>query len=214
MKVENALAELVQKIERQYYGKYRGIVVENNDPKKLGRLKVSVPSVFGSEVVTGWAAPCSPYGGDVNQGMLFIPEVGAGVWVEFEEGDLEFPIWVGTYWSQPESVETPTAFEADGSDTGEVGEPVVSRKIIKTRKGHAIQFNDKDGEESLVIVQRVDDSTHNHITLDANGITILSGAGLSITTNGDLTIDTSGNNFKVSAGDIELSASSIEMKKA
>ena len=70
---------------------------------KLGRLKLKVPSVLGGDVVTGWATPCAPYGGAADQGFLFIPDVGAGVWTEFEEGDLEFPIWAGTFWSQPNS---------------------------------------------------------------------------------------------------------------
>ena len=50
-------------IERRFYGKYRGIVVDNQDPSKLGRLKLRVPSVLGKDVVTGWATPCVPYGG-------------------------------------------------------------------------------------------------------------------------------------------------------
>ena len=102
MNLEKTVANLMQKIERHCYGKYRGFVVDNEDPENLGRMKLKVPSVLGNSVVTGWALPCMPYGGDMNQGMLFIPEVDSGVWVEFEEGDLEFPIWVGTFWSKPD----------------------------------------------------------------------------------------------------------------
>ena len=98
MELERIVAGLVETMERRFYGKYRAIVVDNQDPKQLGRLKVKVPSVLGADVVTGWAAPCTPYGGAADQGLLFVPERDAGVWVEFEEGDLEFPIWVGTYW--------------------------------------------------------------------------------------------------------------------
>ena len=100
MDLEKVVADLVQQIEHRFYGKYRGLVVDNADPERLGRLKVKVPGVLGEEVVTGWAMPCLPYGGEADQGFLFIPEVGAGVWVEFEQGDLEFPIWVGTFWSK------------------------------------------------------------------------------------------------------------------
>ena len=103
MELERIVADLIEKIERRFYGKYRGFVVDNQDPAKLGRLKVKVPSVLGNDVATGWAMPCAPYGGAADQGFLFIPEVGAGVWTEFEEGDLEFPIWTGTFWSQPDS---------------------------------------------------------------------------------------------------------------
>ena len=160
--LEKIVANLVQKVERRLYGKYRGFVVDNADPEQLGRLKVRVPSVLGNDVVAGWAMPCVPYGGDADQGFLFIPEVGAGVWVEFEEGDLEFPIWVGTFWSKPggES-ELPRS-------NGEVQDPP-TRKIIKTKKGHTIQFEDADGEEKIIIKHK-DDS---FISIDKNGSVII-----------------------------------------
>lgn len=173
MILEKVVANLVQKVEHRLYGKYRGFVVDNADPEQLGRLKLRVPSVLGDEVVTGWAMPCAPYGGDANQGFLFIPEVEAGVWVEFEEGDLEFPIWVGTFWSKPggES-ELPKPNDPDGAEQDSVQDPP-SRKIIKTVKGHTIQFEDADGEEMVIIVE----ATNGHvITLDQAGIKITDGA--------------------------------------
>lgn len=85
MSLERIVADLVQKIEHRFYGKYRGFVVDNDDKKHLGRLTLRVPSVLGNNVVTGWATPCVPYGGVADQGFLFIPEKDAGVWVEFEE---------------------------------------------------------------------------------------------------------------------------------
>ena len=81
MSLEKVVSNIVQRLDRKFYGKYRGFVVDNADPEQLGRLKVRVPSVLGNEVVSGWAMPCAPYGGDANQGFFFIPEVGAGVWV-------------------------------------------------------------------------------------------------------------------------------------
>ena len=63
MDLERAVANLIEKVERRFYGKYRGIVVDNHDPAKLGRLKLLVPSVLGAEATTGWAMPCAPYGG-------------------------------------------------------------------------------------------------------------------------------------------------------
>ncbi|MBC8076706.1 MAG: hypothetical protein H7Y32_11580, partial [Chloroflexales bacterium] len=124
MSLERIVANLAQKIERRCFGKYRGIVVDNADPEQRGRLKLRVPSLLGSEVVTGWALPCVPFGGAANQGMLFVPERDAGVWVEFEEGDMEFPFWVGTFWSKPggES-ELPHPNAADGSDDGAAQDP-------------------------------------------------------------------------------------------
>lgn len=173
MSLEKTVAQLMQKIERHYYGKYRGFVVDNEDPEDLGRLKVKVPSVLGAEVVTGWALPCLPYGGDANQGMLFIPEREAGVWIEFEEGDLEFPVWVGTFWSKPDGdSELPKPNDAEGAEEDDVQKPV-TRKIIKTLKGHTLQFEDKDGEEMVTLVQKSDDAKRNVITMNADGITVL-----------------------------------------
>lgn len=184
MTLEKVVSNLVQKVERRFYGKYRGLVVDNADPEQLGRIKVRVPSVLGTEVVTGWALPCLPYGGDVNQGFLFIPEVGAGVWVEFEEGDVEFPIWVGSFWSKPggES-ELPKPNKPDGSEETGVQDPP-TRKIIKTKKGHTLQFEDKDGDEIILIKEAV----NNHVVvMNADGIKITDGANsneISLTSDG------------------------------
>ena len=66
MELEKVVANLAHKVERRFYGKHRGFVVDNADPEQLGRLKLKVPSVLGADVVTGWALPCVPYGGDVE----------------------------------------------------------------------------------------------------------------------------------------------------
>jgi hypothetical protein len=170
--LEQIVADLVQKVERRFYGKYRGFVVRTDDPRFLGRIIVRVPSVLGPDVVTGWAMPCVPYGGQRNQGALYVPEIGAGVWVEFEEGDLEFPIWVGTFWSAPGgNSEIPTLNDADGSERQNEQQPP-TRRIIKTTKGHTIQFEDADGQEMVVIVE----ATHRHVvTLNQHGIQISDG---------------------------------------
>lgn len=129
-------------------------------------------------VVTGWALPCVPYGGSADQGMLFVPEVGAGVWVEFEEGDLEFPIWVGAFWSKPGGAsELPLPNKPDGSKESAVQDPP-TRKIIKTLAGHTIQLEDKQGDEMVLIVE----ATNGHvITLNKDGIAIAEANGNTIT---------------------------------
>ncbi len=225
MNLEKIVSTLVQQVEHRYYGKYRGIVVDNADPEHLGRLMVKVPSVLGNQVVTGWATPCAPYGGELNQGTLFIPEVGAGVWVEFEAGDLEFPIWVGTYWSKPEGQsELPKPNNPDGTEQGSVQGPPTC-KTIKTTKGHTIQFEDKDGEEMLTIVEA---TNQNVITMDKDGIVIhegqsshevrMDGDGVSITDGAnshEIRMDSSGvaisdgtsqNSVTVSGSDISIEA--------
>jgi len=206
--LEKVVANLVQKIERRFYGKYRGIVVDNVDPEQLGRLKVMVPSVLGNEVVTGWAMPCLPYGGDMNQGIFFIPEVEAGVWMEFEEGDLEFPIWVGTFWSKPggES-ELPKPNDPDGADQGSVQDPP-TRKIIKTLKGHTIQFEDADGEEMVTIVEATNGQV---ITLNQAGIIIKDGANsntITFDSNGIKIEDMNGNVVTMDSSSVTIKSSS------
>ncbi|MFF4897842.1 phage baseplate assembly protein V [Streptomyces sp. NPDC001068] len=172
--LERVVADLADKVERRFYGKYRGIVRDNEDPSRLGRLKVSVPSVLGPDVVTGWAAPCAPYGGAAGQGFLFVPEVLAGVWVEFEEGDPEFPIWAGSYWTAPDAVSgLPRPQNTDGTEQSDVQDPP-TRKIIKTLKGHTLQFEDKDGAESVVVREG---GKGHLITLTADGVRITDATG-------------------------------------
>ena len=82
------------------YGKYQGTVMNNLDPNSLGRLQAFVPAVLG-EIPTGWAKPCVPYGGPTS-GFFSVPPIGAGVWIEFEAGDVSRPLWAGCYWGQGE----------------------------------------------------------------------------------------------------------------
>jgi hypothetical protein len=79
------------------WGKYAGKVVDNADPEQMGRLKVSCDAVLGGETV--WALPCVPYAGK-GVGFFFIPPKDAGVWIEFEGGDVSRAIWTGCYWAK------------------------------------------------------------------------------------------------------------------
>jgi uncharacterized protein involved in type VI secretion and phage assembly len=166
------MVRLIEKVEHRYYGKYRAFVVDNADPEDRGRLRLKVPSVLNEEVISGWALPCVPYGGAANQGFFFIPEVDAGVWVEFEGGNLDYPVWVGTYWGKPggES-EAPKPNDGTGAEEGSVQNPP-TRKIIKSLKGHTIQLEDADDEEMILITMIVKDKPSNVIVLDSKGIKI------------------------------------------
>jgi hypothetical protein len=84
----------------RFYGKYRGLVLNNQDPSNLGRLQANVPEVLG-EIPTGWAIPAAPYAG-TGAGFFAVPLVGAGVWIEFEAGDVSRPIWSGAWWAAGE----------------------------------------------------------------------------------------------------------------
>jgi hypothetical protein len=80
-----------------FFGKYRGKVENNIDPLQQGRIQVSVPAVLG-EGTMSWAMPCVPFAGE-QVGLFLIPPAGANVWVEFEGGDTEAPIWSGCFWN-------------------------------------------------------------------------------------------------------------------
>jgi hypothetical protein len=78
------------------YGKYRGLVIENIDPLQIGRVLVQVPDVLG-ELPSSWAMPCVPAAG-IQSGCFMVPPIGSQVWVEFEQGDPNYPIWTGGFW--------------------------------------------------------------------------------------------------------------------
>ncbi|OHX36208.1 baseplate assembly protein [Methylomonas sp. LWB] len=85
--------------ENKYWGKYRGTVVNNVDPEQRGRIQALVPDVNSLIPIT-FAEPCVPLAGPTGppMGVYMVPPIGAGVWIEFEHGDLDKPIWVGCRW--------------------------------------------------------------------------------------------------------------------
>jgi hypothetical protein len=80
----------------RYYGKYRGTVIENIDPEQIGRILVMVPDVLGL-TPSSWAMPCVPAAG-IQSGVFVVPPIGSGVWIEFEQGNPDYPIWTGGFW--------------------------------------------------------------------------------------------------------------------
>jgi Type VI secretion system/phage-baseplate injector OB domain len=80
----------------RHYGKYRGLVINNIDPEQIGRVLVQVPDVLG-EIPSSWAMPCVPAAG-IQAGCFIVPPIGSQVWVEFEQGDPDYPIWTGGFW--------------------------------------------------------------------------------------------------------------------
>jgi hypothetical protein len=101
----------------QFFGKYRGKVENNIDPMLQGRVQISVPAVLGDGRLS-WAMPCAPYGG-AGVGFFAIPPIGANIWVEFEAGDPDYPIWSGCFWGVGEAPAQPAipqmkVFKTDG----------------------------------------------------------------------------------------------------
>jgi uncharacterized protein involved in type VI secretion and phage assembly len=150
--IEEVLARLIQRVEGRYYGKYRGQITDNNDPSNLGRVKAKVPRVLGDEE-TGWALPAFIYGGASEQGLFAVPDVGAGVWIEFEEGDLSYPVWSGTWFTS--------------GDIPESAQP--GQKVLKTKSGHKLVLDDDAG--SLEIT----DSNGNTVTMDSSTVKVAAG---------------------------------------
>jgi hypothetical protein len=146
---EQGIRDVVESMRGRFYGKYRGTVLDVDAPTM--RIKASVPAVYGS-VSSGRAWPCVPYAGD-SVGFAFLPEVGSGVWIEFEGGDVSFPIWTGCFWLTGQA-------PADAA-------PAV--KVIVTKK-HKILLDDDQGSITI------QDSNGNSIKLDSSGLTLSNGS--------------------------------------
>lgn len=113
----------------RFFGKFRGTVTNNKDPLSLGRIQAKVPDVL-VDVDTGWAYPALPYSGD-GVGVYTIPAVDAGVWIEFEAGDVSRPIWTGCWWGDN---------QLPKDETGSTTTP--DRKIIRTEQGLLLSLDD------------------------------------------------------------------------
>jgi uncharacterized protein involved in type VI secretion and phage assembly len=210
--VEEFLVSLIEKDKGNYFGKYRATVVENDDPDKRGRLKLRIPGALGTDVVSGWALPCVPYGGVADQGFFFIPEIDAAVWVEFEEGKLDYPIWVGTFWAKPGgNSEVPKPNAVDGTEESDVQSPP-TRKIIKTLKGHTIQLEDADDNDMIMLLEA---TNGNLVVMNSDGIKLTDKTGNVIEMKDDAFTITSKVDFKIDASGqaITIIGKTIDMNK-
>ena len=211
--------ELAQRAVRQAatktYGKYRGIVTGTDDPNRKGVLRVRVPSVLGDTEVD--AEPCFPYGGADGIAFAAIPPVGAGVFVEFVEGDISAPVWVGV-WTR----------EALPSEAGTP--PDV--KLWKTAAGHRILLDDTSGQETLTIVSgkdakitltsqgsiELEDSAGNKATLDAaaQSVTLADAAGneVALSSTGVEVKDVAGNSVTLAASGVTVKGTQVKVDAA
>ena len=181
---DDVLAYMLDRLDRRYFGKYKGFVVDNADPDKRGRLRLRIPSVLGKDVVSGWALPCTPFGGTDSEGFFFVPKRGAGVWVEFEEGLLDHPIWVGTFWSKPGG-------KSEAPPPGNDQSPPTSQ-IIKTAH-HTIELAEAAGGEAIKIT---DAKNKNTVTIDSQGIALR---------------DNHGNRVSLASAGVEIESSKIKL---
>ncbi len=149
--LEKLVVELATQSRTRHFGKYRGLVTDNEDPSAIGRIKAQVPEVFG-ELSTPWATPCAPYAGP-GVGFHAIPPVGAGVWIEFEAGDPSRPIWTGGWWGTS---------DVPADEKGTSAKPPL--KILRSEKGLMVALDDdantltlSDGNGSNLMTISVND---------------------------------------------------------
>jgi uncharacterized protein involved in type VI secretion and phage assembly len=153
---------------RQFWGKYRGTVINNVDPELRGRLQITVPDVLNL-VPSTWAEPCVPLAGPSGPGMgvYMVPPIGAAVWVEFERGDPNYPIWVGCRWGSP----------SDIPPLAHAGLPVSPNIVLQTLGQHSLVISDLPGPTGGLMLKSAAGAS---IIVNDTGIYIQNGRGASL----------------------------------
>lgn len=154
---------------QKYYGKYRGMVMNNVDPMQQGRLMVQVPDVAGL-IPASWAMPCVPLAG-IQNGIYALPTVGSGVWVEFEQGKADHPIWVGCFWGS--AAEVPVLARATP--------PLIPSITLQTPLQNGITISDLPGPTGGIMLKS---TTGAMLIVNDTGIYIQNGKGASIVMTG------------------------------
>lgn len=157
----------------KYYGKYRGTVVNNEDPMNMGRIMALVPDVSGT-FPTSWAMPCLPAVG-IQFGICVVPPLNAGVWIEFEQGDPDYPIWTGCYWGS--AAEVPTLLRSRT--------PASPGIVLQTVAQNTIAVTDAPPQVLLkcagsAIMMRPDGITITGTNLTMNGTLVVNGGALTV----------------------------------
>jgi uncharacterized protein involved in type VI secretion and phage assembly len=155
--------------DKKYFGKYRGMVINNVDPMQMGRLMVQVPDISGL-IPSTWAMPCFPVTGK-QMGTWWLPQIGAGVWVEFEQGDPDYPIWSGCWFGS--AAEVPALALA--------APPAIPNFVIQTQGQNTIMISDLPGPTGGILLKTL---TGAMISISDTGITISNGKGAIITMTG------------------------------
>jgi uncharacterized protein involved in type VI secretion and phage assembly len=154
---------------QRFYGKYRGTVINNVDPLQIGRIQAMVPDV-SNVIPSSWAMPCVPIAGK-QMGTYVVPQVGAGVWVEFEQGNPDYPIWVGGFWGS--AAEVPAL--------ALTGIPASPNIVLQTTAQNAIVVSDLPGPTGGIMLKS---TTGASIIVNDTGIYIQNGKGASIVMTG------------------------------
>lgn len=155
-------------MDKTFYGKYRATVLNNIDPEQKGRLMLTIPDVLG-EMPSSWAECCTPLAGPTgfDMGTYMVPPIGTGVWVEFEQGDPNFPIWVGCRWGS----------QADVPPDATLGSPATPNIVIQSMLKHKIVLSDLLGPTGGITITSLSGAS---IKINDLGITIDNGLGAKI----------------------------------
>ena len=153
----------------QFFGKYRGMVMNNIDPMQMGRIMVQVPDV-SNVIPSTWAMPCVPFAG-IQNGFFVVPAIGSGVWVEFEHGDADYPIWTGGFWGS--AAEVPALALATP--------PGLQAIVLQTLTQNMLMVSDAPGPTGGILLKT---ATGAMIAINETGITISNGQGATIMMNG------------------------------
>jgi uncharacterized protein involved in type VI secretion and phage assembly len=149
----------------QFWGKYRGTVVNNIDPMMMGRIQAIVPDV-SNVVLTSWAMPCLPVAG-IQTGIYTVPIIGSGVWIEFEKGDPDYPIWTGCFYGS--AAEVPAL--------ALTVPPVIPGITMQTPLQNGVSINDVPGPLGGIVIKSATGAT---LIVNDTGIYIQNGKGASI----------------------------------
>jgi len=171
--LERIVVELAELSRLRFYGKYRAVVADIDDEEKLGRLRAYVPDVYGEDVMSPWAMPCVPFAG-AQHGLVYLPEVDDGVWIEFEAGDRNRPVWTGCWWGK--------------DDLADDLNKHLARSFV-TKAGHRITLDD---DENKILVEHADGAkvelTDSSVTLECkSGKVVLDNSGVDVN-DGALTV--------------------------
>lgn len=152
----------------EYFGKYRGTVINNIDPEMRGRLMLMIPDVLNL-IPSSWAEPCVPLAGPTGppMGVYMVPPIGTGVWVEFEHGDPDYPIWVGCRWGS----------SSDVPSLALAGLPVAPNIVMQTLGQNTLVISDLPGPTGGIMLKSM---TGASIIVNDTGIYIQNGQGASI----------------------------------
>lgn len=199
--MEELLVSLSEDVRDRFYGKYRGLVTDVEDPDGLGRIVAKVPEVFDEEE-TPWAMPCVPFAGE-GHGLVLLPEIGDGVWIEFESGDTSRPIWTGGWWGDGE-------LPAPGAKKTRALVTTAGHKFVLDDDGDEVRLKHQGGAEMVMTAGQITLSVSGaEMKMSSTEITISLGASEIKLTNGDLTLKSGGAQVKLVGAVVNINNGSI-----